>query len=229
MSDVIEKIKQWQLDIGSKIAPDSDMAAKHIGFVLEECAESLEAIEPTLPEDTLAEKVAQIAHAFKSYGSVGQTYTPEQFEALADAFADMAVFAIAGLMRCGRDYPLEIRDASIGKVTRCSMIEVKPIYWYKLAPLGDRIVTRIDPRGQPNEKEFSPLYDQSTIDSLQARIAELEKGVAAVEALIDESEGVAGLHRNGDIAPWDELRSGGRFEGWLFDFDAAIAKENSNG
>lgn len=30
--------------------------------------------------------------------------------------------------------------------------------------------------------------------------------------LISESEGVAGLHLNGDIAPWDELLPGGRFE-----------------
>lgn len=30
--------------------------------------------------------------------------------------------------------------------------------------------------------------------------------------LISESEGVAGLHLNGDLAPWDELLPGGRFE-----------------
>lgn len=37
----------------------------------------------------------------------------------------------------------------------------------------------------------------------------------AVSALIRDSHGVAGLHRNGDVAPWDELLPGGRFEEWL--------------
>lgn len=55
-----------------------------------------------------------------------------------------------------------------------------------------------------------------------AEIERLRKGLAAVDALIRESGGVAGLHLNGDIATWDELRTGGRFEGWLVDFDAAL-------
>lgn len=33
--------------------------------------------------------------------------------------------------------------------------------------------------------------------------------------LIDDSEGVVGLHLNGDVAPWEELMEGGRFEEWL--------------
>lgn len=33
-----------------------------------------------------------------------------------------------------------------------------------------------------------------------------------IDNLIDESEGVTGLHLNGDVAPWDELLPGGRFE-----------------
>ena len=49
----------------------------------------------------------------------------------------------------------------------------------------------------------------------------LIKGIVAVSELIRNSEGVAGLHKNGDIAPWDELLSGGHFEGWLEDFDSA--------
>jgi len=50
----------------------------------------------------------------------------------------------------------------------------------------------------------------------------LRKGLNAVAALIKESYGVSGLHLNGDIASWDELRTGGRFEDWLIDFDTAI-------
>ncbi len=47
----------------------------------------------------------------------------------------------------------------------------------------------------------------------------IEKAVRAVRCLINESEGVTGLHRNGDIAPWDELERNGRFEAWLRDFN----------
>ena len=47
-------------------------------------------------------------------------------------------------------------------------------------------------------------------------------GINAVADLIDNSTGVDGLHLNGDIAPWNELRSGGRFESWLVDFDEAL-------
>ena len=42
-----------------------------------------------------------------------------------------------------------------------------------------------------------------------------------LDALIDSSEGVAGLHLNGDIACWESLRQGGRFETWLMRMDEA--------
>jgi len=41
------------------------------------------------------------------------------------------------------------------------------------------------------------------------------KAVDAVCDLIGESEGVTGLHLNGDIATWGELLRGGAFEEWL--------------
>ena len=44
-----------------------------------------------------------------------------------------------------------------------------------------------------------------------------------LDALIDSSEGVAGLHLNGDIACWESLRQGGRFETWLMRMDEARA------
>lgn len=37
--------------------------------------------------------------------------------------------------------------------------------------------------------------------------------------LISESDGVAGLHQNGDLAPWSELVSGGRFDEWIASLD----------
>lgn len=51
--------------------------------------------------------------------------------------------------------------------------------------------------------------------------------VRSIDDLISESYGVAGLHRNGDVAPWSELTEGGRFEEWLLALvsaRAAIAK-----
>jgi hypothetical protein len=54
------------------------------------------------------------------------------------------------------------------------------------------------------------------------QIQKLIDGLKAVEALIDESRGVAGLHLNGDLAPWKDLRTGGRLEDWLVAFDDAL-------
>jgi len=50
----------------------------------------------------------------------------------------------------------------------------------------------------------------------------LVEGLLAVADLISDSHGVAGLHLNGDVASWDELRTGGRFESWLLAFDYAL-------
>lgn len=54
--------------------------------------------------------------------------------------------------------------------------------------------------------------------------ATLQAGLRAVETLINESYGVEGFHLNGDIAQWDEIRTGGFSEGCLLDFDAALAE-----
>jgi hypothetical protein len=62
------------------------------------------------------------------------------------------------------------------------------------------------------------------IEQLQAEKTTLATGIEAVNALMRESEGVAGLHRNGDIAPWDELLAGGRFGCWLKDFSMAVGE-----
>jgi hypothetical protein len=58
--------------------------------------------------------------------------------------------------------------------------------------------------------------------AFERELAVARKGLDAVASLIAESHGVGGLHLNGDYATWDELRTGGRFEGWLADFDAAL-------
>ena len=50
----------------------------------------------------------------------------------------------------------------------------------------------------------------------------LENAIIGVAALIAESNGVNGLHLNGNVATWGELRTGGKREQWLFDFDLAL-------
>lgn len=55
-----------------------------------------------------------------------------------------------------------------------------------------------------------------------ARVPDMEAALLAadalarsIEGLIDESQGVYGLHLNGDVAPWSDLTEGGRYEEWL--------------
>ncbi len=72
----------------------------------------------------------------------------------------------------------------------------------------------LDSRIPKNEREWCAARE----------IEELRKGLAAALALIEDSYGVAGLHLNGDVAPWHELRTGGRYEDWLFDFDQAVKR-----
>ena len=57
-------------------------------------------------------------------------------------------------------------------------------------------------------------------------LAALKGLVDDIRGLMDESDGVAGLHLNGDLAPWSELDSGGMFERLthLTNADDAIAK-----
>ena len=54
---------------------------------------------------------------------------------------------------------------------------------------------------------------------LKAHIKDLKE---SLHVLQESSEGVAGLHLNGDVAAWDELREGGRFEEWLMVFDEEL-------
>ena len=46
-------------------------------------------------------------------------------------------------------------------------------------------------------------------------------GLKAVRELINNSQGIYGLHLNGDPSPWQEIEEGGRFEEWLIDFNKA--------
>ena len=46
----------------------------------------------------------------------------------------------------------------------------------------------------------------AAVEGLAARL------VDELDGLVSESDGVSGLHLNGDVASWDELLPGGRFE-----------------
>ena len=63
---------------------------------------------------------------------------------------------------------------------------------------------------------------QASNEEYKQRIVELEKGLDSVSKLIEDSDGVYGLHLNGDNAPWNSLTTGGQFEEWLVDFDNAL-------
>ena len=79
------------------------------------------------------------------------------------------------------------------------------------------------------EKQGMVPIEQVTHDIERQRdklLAALEGLTNDIHSLIYESSGVAGLHLNGDLAPWHELEAGGRFERLthLPDAFAAIAE-----
>ena len=72
------------------------------------------------------------------------------------------------------------------------------------------------------------MSPEQLIEQLKTENACLRAGLLAVEDLINDSYGVTGLHLNGDVAPWTELRTGGRFEEWLLPFDDALILNKKN-
>jgi hypothetical protein len=83
-----------------------------------------------------------------------------------------------------------------------------------------------DKDGFLHETKVSPSVREQKLIIEMVPLADygrLRRALDAVQALIDESQGVCGLHLNGDIATWEELLQGGRFEGWLLDFSIARA------
>lgn len=69
------------------------------------------------------------------------------------------------------------------------------------------------------------LHSQSlAMIALRAKLARIEAAAKeAVQCFFDlqiESQGVYGLHLNGDLSPWPELSKGGRFEEWTAGIDA---------
>lgn len=74
--------------------------------------------------------------------------------------------------------------------------------------------------GRMTQEEINvSLFDE--VKALQAENAILKRGIKSVRDLMSESDGVAGLHQNGDLAKWDDLLAGGKDEEWLIDFSKA--------
>lgn len=68
-------------------------------------------------------------------------------------------------------------------------------------------------------------------DAVRELVEALQGLLDDIRGLMEESEGVAGLHRNGDVADWDSLAEGGSFErlSHLSAADAALAKHGKEG
>ena len=73
-----------------------------------------------------------------------------------------------------------------------------------------------------------PDCAETHISALEAQVSALReennrfrRAIGAVNELICHSSGVIGLHLNGNVAYWGELKRGGRYEGWLSDLSDA--------
>ena len=93
---------------------------------------------------------------------------------------------------------------------------------------GPMTITMQRKAGSTPAEKLRALSDENA--ALVARAAGLERGIESVRVLIDSSDGVAGLHLNGDVASWESLEEGGHFEEWLMGFNNAesVESEESN-
>ena len=85
--------------------------------------------------------------------------------------------------------------------------------------------------GWMDDKHVPDVVDNLIID-LCYKISTLASGIHAVRRLMNESTGVAGLYKKGDVATWKELEEDGQFWEWLFEFNYAehvIPKDKLSG
>ena len=77
--------------------------------------------------------------------------------------------------------------------------------------------------GVETARAIEGMIDIRTSDPMLEELAgALDNACKSVCELIGFSRGVDGLHLNGEVATWKDLRTGGRFEGWLVEFDDAL-------
>ena len=89
-------------------------------------------------------------------------------------------------------------------------------------------VRELEARPDPANPELKDAFFKR-IRELKEENEQLKAAIGDVACLMGNSEGVYGLHQNGDHAPWDELRTGGSYEEWLYRVDAAIDAAKGQG
>lgn len=87
--------------------------------------------------------------------------------------------------------------------------------------LKDKLERYVEKRERELQIEVEQLRRENA--ALREQVKPLAKAVQDMKALIDESRGVYGLHRNGDESPWDELTGDGYMSEWLGSLDIALA------
>lgn len=65
------------------------------------------------------------------------------------------------------------------------------------------------------EIEAQRAANEQLTNEIELIAAKCDRLTESFATLMEHSTGVAGLHLNGDVAPWSELTEGGRFEEWL--------------
>ncbi|MES3674400.1 hypothetical protein QC589_00435 [Halomonas elongata] len=70
---------------------------------------------------------------------------------------------------------------------------------------------------EQEKAELAELLDRAETER-DALAVQVEAMRNDLNELANSSDGVAGLHLNGDVATWDELFPGGRNEEWLMSF-----------
>lgn len=115
--------------------------------------------------------------------------------------------------------PWEVARTDAGIIVRTESAKKTRAGASRYAAIGG--FDRSDP-----EQLAEALANARLIAAAPELLEALSELVDDINALVSESHGVAGLHRNGDVATWDEILPGGRFE-WLGSLEraeSAIAK-----
>lgn len=94
---------------------------------------------------------------------------------------------------------------------------------------GDLVGCGVEVSWTIQELQESLATARAEAERMRARLTQANDGIRAVGDLIDESRGVAGLHLNGDEAPWGDLLEGGFMESWLLPFSIARAALGEKG
>jgi len=89
-------------------------------------------------------------------------------------------------------------------------------FWGRNSPIDNGICVTLAAAQAAANADYAARVLASIDTALVKELVEAAARVAAdVADLAAHSEGVAGLHMNGDLAPWESLLDGGEFGTWL--------------